>query len=257
LEVVGGAFPVRRELLVWVPPGYDEPANSQKTYPVLYLQDGQNIFSKSGIAPAEWGVDETALELIESGKVPAFIVVGIPSLDAHRMSEYIPFEGFDRAYPKGDVYGRWLVTQVMPRVERAFRVRTDRESTFVGGSSLGAVISLAIGTEYADRIGGLLLESPSFLGEKSLLLDYVQSRPLTSARVYIGMGGQEFAQKAPSDSANLSMVKGAKSLQAIFASRPTGTSSVMMTVVETHTHNEIAWAERLPKALEFLMGSNR
>ncbi|MEM7755297.1 MAG: hypothetical protein AAF297_06645, partial [Planctomycetota bacterium] len=45
LEVAGGAGLAAgsmRDLLVWTPPGYDAPENAGRTYPVLYMMDGQN-----------------------------------------------------------------------------------------------------------------------------------------------------------------------------------------------------------------------
>lgn len=65
-------------MLVWLPPGYDDAANASTTYPVLYMHDGQNLFSKPATAPAEWQMDEVAGRLLKSQLVRPFIVVGIP-----------------------------------------------------------------------------------------------------------------------------------------------------------------------------------
>ena len=53
----------RRDVLVYLPPGY---SRSRLRYPVLYMQDGQNVFdAATSFAGVEWGVDETAQRLIE------------------------------------------------------------------------------------------------------------------------------------------------------------------------------------------------
>src|SRR5690606_29958579 len=86
LEVQNG---VMRDALVWLPPGYDDPANADRRYPVLYLQDGQNVFDKpaDGLTPAEWGADETATRLIASGEIEPIIIVAIPNAGAGRVAE--------------------------------------------------------------------------------------------------------------------------------------------------------------------------
>src|SRR5580693_7565585 len=67
-----------RYLRVWLPPGYDDAQNASRTYPVFYLNDGQNLFEAiSAFGGVEWGVDETADRLIRQGAVPPMIVVGI------------------------------------------------------------------------------------------------------------------------------------------------------------------------------------
>ncbi|HZW07014.1 MAG TPA: alpha/beta hydrolase-fold protein, partial [Phycisphaerales bacterium] len=91
LEVTGGdAPPFKRDLLVWLPPGYDAPENKDHRYPVLYMTDGQNIFQKHPAIPAEWGVDETATKLINEKAVEPLIIVGIPHAGKLRTAEYLP-----------------------------------------------------------------------------------------------------------------------------------------------------------------------
>jgi hypothetical protein len=136
LEVAGGGIPYKRDLIIWLPPGYDDAANKDKTYPVLYLQDAQNLFMKMPNIPDEWKVDETAARLIAEGKIEPVIIVGIPHSMKGRMSEYLPLAIIDGVEPRGKQYVDFLVSEVMPRVERAFRVKTGPEHTTIGGSSL-------------------------------------------------------------------------------------------------------------------------
>jgi enterochelin esterase-like enzyme len=77
-----------RMLRVWLPPGYDNPANAARRYPVLYLNDGQNLFDPATnvFHPREWHVDETVTTLIASGAIPPMIVVGIDNAGAAERS---------------------------------------------------------------------------------------------------------------------------------------------------------------------------
>ena len=85
-------FKNTRFLRVWLPPGYDDPQNSGRYYPALYLNDGQNLFeSSTAFGGVEWGVDETADRMIREGIVLPMIIVGIDNTGKDRMREYIPY----------------------------------------------------------------------------------------------------------------------------------------------------------------------
>jgi len=67
-----------RRLRVWLPPRYDAPGNETRQYPVLYLNDGQNLFDRAtAFGGVEWQVDETADRLIRQEVIPPLIIVGI------------------------------------------------------------------------------------------------------------------------------------------------------------------------------------
>src|SRR5438552_3266384 len=79
----------RRDVLVLMPPGYRR--FSRKRYPVLYLQDGQNVFdAATAFSSVEWGVDETAQRLIEQKLLEPLIVVAIANTGENRIHEYAP-----------------------------------------------------------------------------------------------------------------------------------------------------------------------
>jgi enterochelin esterase-like enzyme len=252
LEVVGGGVNVRRDLLVWLPPGYDKPENATRQYPVLYLHDGQNIFEKLPHVPGEWKADETATRLINAGAVEPMIIVAIPSVGMRRIEEYLPVPLFDGIPASGEAHAHWVVHEVMPRVERAFRARTDRLSTFVGGASLGAVISLYIATEYPDRFGSVLLESPPLLAKDGLLMRFFEGRSGFPTRAFVGVGGLEVGRD-PSDAArNKAYVQAASELYQLLGTKGITEADRLLVIEPEHVHNEDAWAERFPAALEFL-----
>jgi predicted alpha/beta superfamily hydrolase len=247
LQVAGGAGDasgMTRDLLVWLPAGYDdEPGHA---YPVVYLHDGQNLFAGHPGIPGEWGADETATRLIASGEVGPFIIVGVPNGGAARIGEYsvIPFrEGWPA---HGRAHAEWFIREVVPRVERAFRV--DPSRAFVGGSSLGAVVSLQIGVDSPDRFAGLLIESPSMLVDRDDFWEVLRRVERWPGRVYIGMGGQEAGPTKPE--LNARYAQAARDLSEMLVDL--GVQSMTL-IPDEHRHDEHAWRERLPEALLYLL----
>ncbi|MGD9688562.1 MAG: alpha/beta hydrolase [Phycisphaerales bacterium] len=265
VEVSGGGVPVVRDLLVWLPPGYDDAANGARTYPVLYLHDGQNLFDKLEGVPGEWQVDETASRLIERGAIPPMIVVGIPAAGARRSVEYLPIPVLDNVPAAGDAYVDFLVREVMPRVEASFRVSRGPAHTAVGGSSFGAVIALHAGLRHPDRFGALLLESIPLLSKDRALMKFFAASAgkqsaagapaLTRLRVFLGMGAKEGGDDAPK-SVNDAYAASLGELRATLESAGVPGNRIKTVVGADDVHNEIAWARRLPEALEFLYASD-
>lgn len=258
LQVPGGATADvkngQRDLLVYLPPGYGDASNKDRRYPVLYLQDGQNLFMKLPGVPAEWGADETADELIRTGKVEPLIIVGIPHTGALRAVEYSPFPIVPGLEPKGAEYVEWLVGQVMPRVERAFRVQTGAASTGIGGASLGAVIAAEAAMRHPDLFGKLLLESMAGLGEKQASVKHFVGATQWPERVWFGFGSAEAGRDEKQRDMNRAMVDGAKAMEKVLLSRQ-GTSVVIK--IEDTVHSEEAWASRFGEALRFLYPAKR
>lgn len=265
LQVRGGAgaaASTTRDLLVWLPPGYDDPANASRAYPVLYLHDGQNLFEKHAGIPAEWGVGEACGRLIAEGKIEPLIVVGIPHGGTTRIEEYTPpmphlgerpadARGLVRQLyaGRGNEHVDWVMREVMPRVERAFRVKAGPEHTGIGGSSLGGLIALYAGSRHPEVFGRVLAESPS------VRMRSIDATPVFTgvdrwpARVYLGVGGRELGPESPESRAYAEAVR---ELEGIIAARSRATTVTRFRLEAEATHTEQAWAERLPGALEFL-----
>jgi predicted alpha/beta superfamily hydrolase len=166
-------LPGKRDLIVYVPPGYDCEAG--RTYPVLYLQDGQNLFDPrtSFIPGRTWEVREHADAAIRAGEVEPLIVVGIYNTGDRRLAEYT--HESDRQMGGGEAaeYGLTLTREILPWIATRYRVRTDRESTGLGGSSLGGLVSLYLGLRYATWFGKLAVLSPSVWWNHKSILGYV------------------------------------------------------------------------------------
>jgi predicted alpha/beta superfamily hydrolase len=258
LEVVGGGSAARgrrRDLLVWLPPGYDAPENAQRRYPVLYMQDGQNIFEQLPGVPGEWKADETATRLIGEGKVEPLIIVGIPNAGRSRAGEYSPVPLVSGMVADADGYVAFLLSEVLPRTRRAFRVKDGPENTGVGGSSLGGLLSLYAATKHPEVFGKVLSESPTLvLPGRGLALWRGQFEPVRSwpSRVFIGMGGREEGPDPSKVEANSAHVQAARELDALLGERGVAPEARRLVVVDDAAHTEQAWAARLGGALEFL-----
>ena len=120
-------FKNTRFLRVWLPAGYDDPQNAGRRYPVFYLNDGQNLFeSSTAFGGVEWGVDETADRMISEGIVPPMIIVGLDNTGKDRLREYMPHRSMHPMMMrvKGRYYPDFLMKEVMPFVERTYRIAT-------------------------------------------------------------------------------------------------------------------------------------
>ena len=129
---------------VWLPPGYD--ADGSARYPVLYMSDGQNLFDpRIANTSVDWGVDESIVRLMETGVIPPVIVVGAWSTD-ERGPEYSPWHG-------APDYARFVIEELMPRVNAEFRTATGPEYTAVMGSSMEGLLSFYLVTNHPDVFG--------------------------------------------------------------------------------------------------------
>jgi pullulanase len=258
LQVKGGggsASGLTRDCLVWLPPGYEAPENATRTYPVLYLLDGQNIFTAPPGTPGEWGADETATALIKNGKVRPLIIVGIPHAGVLRTEEYVPPVTTEPLIggkvPAGESTVAWIRHEVMPRVERAFRVSGGPANTGIGGASLGGLMALYAGAAHAETFGLVLAESPSLGWEK---MDDTQSFfgqfKTWPSKVFLAVGGNEAGEgKSEQSKVYASRVQGMKVL---LEGAGLGADRLRYVFEPQASHNEAAWANRLPGALEFL-----
>lgn len=252
LEVVGGVRAgLRRDLIVWLPPGYDAPENAQVTYPVLYMADGQNLFETViGGPAAEWQADETAAKLIAEGKIQPLIIVGIPHAKAERISEYSPVDVVEGQPARGPQFVDWVRGHVMPRVERAFRVKTGPEHTAIGGASMGGLIALEAGTAYPDVFGKVLAESTPLERNGKAAFKHFGARNKWPERIYFGVGGKETSDAGAAQQ----MVNGAKAFAELAAGKGLTGDRFLLTIDDAAEHNEQAWAKRFPQALMYLFG---
>lgn len=249
-----------RTLRVLVPANYFSPHNTHRSYPVLYLQDGQNLFDETTSHSGEWHVDETVEHLVGGFKIPPMFVVGIDNAGDKRSSEYLPYPDplnkNDNVAETKDVHGqeyaKFLITEVMPFVEKKYRVSRGPMNTGLGGSSYGADIALYTTLEHPGVFGHLLVESPPlWIGNDQLLKDAEKAK-LLPAKMVIGIGTGEAPYGDSQRSAQV--VKDVQELETILRKKGMGPSRLKVVVEEGGKHEEAAWSRRLPDALLFLYG---
>jgi enterochelin esterase-like enzyme len=133
-----------RHVEIWLPPGYDNHVSTR--YPVLYMHDGQNLFDpRIASTGVDWGVDEAVVRLVEHGVIPPVIVVGVWN-SAARGQEYSPWHG-------APDYARFLIEELMPRVNAEFRTVSGPGHTAVMGSSMGGLLSFYLVTHHPETFG--------------------------------------------------------------------------------------------------------
>ena len=248
------AFRNTRFLRVWLPPGYEDEENSGRRYPVFYLNDGQNLFeSSTSFTGVEWGVDETADRLIRERVVPPMIIVGIDNAGKDRFREYMPNRSLQPMMlrVRGQRYPSFLTREVMPFIARNYRVASGPENTGVGGSSLGALISLYTAAVRPGLIGRLLLESPSLWASNRQMIRESGEIKRWPERVFLATGTAE----AGRPDKDRSMVDDVRELGAILGRAGLGANRLRLFIDEGANHHESAWARRFPNALSFLFGN--
>ncbi|MEZ4983949.1 MAG: alpha/beta hydrolase-fold protein [Saprospiraceae bacterium] len=182
-----------RKIWVYLPPDY---YTTTRSYPVLYMHDGQNLFDDALSFSGEWGVDETLNALFEDGDNGA-IVVGIENGGADRIAEYTPWPNPTYGGGEGAAYTDFLVQTLKPYVDANYRTLADRDHTGIMGSSLGGLISLYAAIRHQAVFGKAGVYSPS-LWFTDDIYGFVSSTGKQAAmRIALLAGAQESASMIP------------------------------------------------------------
>ncbi len=181
-----------RRIWIYLPASYSQ---SKKSYPVLYMQDGQNIFDDATSFSGEWGVDETldtlALEVEQS------IVVGIDNGGDKRVNEYNPYDMQQFGKGEGKLYAEFLVKNLKPYIDKNFRTKKDQPNTFIAGSSMGGLISFYVLLKYPEVFGGAGVFSPALWMAPQLFQDVDKNGGKVKGKIYFYAGKQEGDQMVP------------------------------------------------------------
>jgi predicted alpha/beta superfamily hydrolase len=281
---LGGSRTVR----VYLPPSYDrEP---KRRYPVLYLHDGQNVFSSAGphscFGWGSWALDQTADRLTAEGRMQEIIMVAVDNT----RSRYKEYRG--RIHPEGsrtgktsrgtdtndapdnakfDAYANFLVKELKPKIDREYRTLKSPANTGVMGSSLGGICSVSLAWEYSKVFGRAASLSGSFHIEKRNFLEQVL-RPARSVkrpvRFYLDSGTIDFTgddddrryTDGVADELRRLGWKDGKNLERYTETRPytdqelekTGLPFDKWHEAQRSQHNEFYWRMRAWRALVFL-----
>jgi enterochelin esterase-like enzyme len=235
-----------RDVIVYVPPGYEEQA--ERAHPLLILQDGQNLFdpTTSFIRGQTWRVAETADEVIGAGDVAPVVIAGVANGGEKRLTEYTPSRDWKMGGGDAGRYGEMVIAELLPFLRSAYRVTRDAAQTGIGGSSLGGLVSLWLGFQHAETFGKLAVLSPSVWWNHKYIVSYVNDRAPELTRrpkIWLDVGDAE-GRRTLADAELLDSrlkVHGWREGADLHFERVAGGA-----------HNEASWAERVGPMLRFL-----
>ena len=236
-----------RKILIYLPPNYYQ---NQKNYPVLYMQDGQNVFDEKTSFAGEWKVDETINRLVEEDKTQGAIVVAIYNSDK-RACEYSPWKdnGNGVSIALGARYVDFIVKTLKPYIDNHYRTLAGRENTGIAGSSYGGLISLYAALKYQDVFSKAGVFSPVFTLGKSKIYDYVKKQgKKDEMRIYMDLGEKEWEGSWW----NKEFIKQGKRMDNLLKEVGFSKEEYLFVVDKDGYHNETSWSKRFPKAFLWL-----
>ena len=237
----------KHDFIVYLPPLYD--ADPVRRYPVLFMQDGQNLFDPetSFIKGNHWRMGETADELIAKHEIEPLIIVGIYNTGVHRVNEYTPMEDLGLGGGHANAYGRMLVEELKPFIDKNYRTLPGSHNCGIGGSSLGGLVSLYLGLRHASIFGKLAVMSPSVWWHKRAILTTVgQIEKKPDLKIWLDIGTKESRRAVPD----------ARALERCLIRKgwKLGEDLAYTEALDAE-HNELAWAQRVEPMLQFLFPS--
>lgn len=237
-DVWSPQFRNRRDVDVYLPASY---AGSRR-FPVVYMQDGQNLSDPAAAFAGTWQLGEVLQALAASGIEP--IVVGVHNTN-DRLEEYSPF-----AHPKhgggdGDAYLSFLADTLKPRIDRLFRTKRSAAQTAIAGSSMGGLISLYGWLRRPDVFGLSMVMSPSLWFGRDALFEFIESVRVPPGRVYLDAGTAEGA----------GTLRDARAMRSLLERKGLARGDRLKYVEDRGgRHEEAAWSRRLEGAFEFMFG---
>lgn len=271
IESFKSKFVKARNIEIWLPPSYGE--NPTKRFPVLYMQDGQNIFNpETSMHNTAWMADSTAKKMIADQRVKPFIIVAIWNTDK-RFFEYFPekatknFTAKDlKVFEKikqqektkdtellGDEYLKFLVSELKPYIDKNYLTLSNPENTSICGSSMGALISLYAICEYPNVFGQAacmsthwpILFDNGYMPLSEGIKKYVyENLPAASDhRIYFDHGTKSLDQYYEVHQ---------KAIDNIMKLKGYNNSNWVTKKFENAEHAELAWQKRFDEVLAFL-----
>jgi predicted alpha/beta superfamily hydrolase len=221
----------KHKLRVYAPPGYFE--NTLQQYPILFMQDGKNLFfPEEAFMGSDWGVDESLGLLNKMTAVDKVLIVGIWSQDRF----------LDYTKPGYEKYGESLVKEIMPEARKRLRLLGGPRETGVMGSSLGGVVSFYLGWQYPEIFGVSMCMSSTFSYQDDLM-ERVLSEEIPKTKFYLDSGW-------PGDNYEPTLAMAmALSQRGCIQGR-----DFLHVVFPLATHDEKHWGERLHLPLQLFLG---
>ncbi|MBK8600445.1 MAG: alpha/beta hydrolase [Flavobacterium sp.] len=227
-----------RRIWALLPHDYEE---SKETYPVLYLQDAQNLFNEKA-KYGNWEIDKK-LAVMSEYKIGKIIVIAIEHAEQDRIKEYNVGKTL-LGVGQGKKYIRFITDTLKPFVDKNFRTKTEREHTGIGGSSMGGLVSIFSGLMYPEVYGKLMIFSPSLWVIPKMDFNNIDFSEPGDTKIYLYAGGDESA----------TMIEHVKLFKKNMIQNEFVTSKmkINLSINMLGKHNETYWSDEFPKAIEWL-----
>lgn len=230
-----------RKVIVWLPPSYEQDA--EKRYPVLYMQDGQQVFDPlTSTWRHDWQVDEWCTQLIGEYRMEEIIVVAVYSTE-DRYLEYNPSMA-------GREYSRFVMEELKPFIDGEYRTQPGRETTAIAGSSMGATIAFYIAWTQSHAFSAAACLSPAFRfrnDEYCLQMVRKASAPMPDLRLYLYCGEGDALEKE--------LMGGMREMEGLLKERGFEEErNLKVSEDPAAAHNEESWAGHTDDWLLFLFG---
>ena len=231
-----------RKIWALLPHDYD---NSSERYPVMYLQDAQNLFNEAA-QYGNWEIDKK-LAVMSEYKIGKIIIIAIEHAEEDRIKEYNVGKTV-LGKGQGKKYIRFVTETLKPFVDSNFRTKKDREFTGIGGSSMGGLVSIFSGLRYPEVYGKLMVFSPSLWVVPKLKIDS-DSTATDDTKIYLYAGGDE----------SETMIEHVQSFKKnIIASEfVKDKMKINLSINMKGKHNETYWSDEFPKAIEWLFFNSK
>lgn len=232
-----------RKVWALLPHDYD---TSKEEYPVLYLQDAQNLFNENAEF-GNWEIDKKLAVMSDYG-IGKIIIIAIEHGESERLQEYnVGKTVLGRGH--GKHYIRFITDTLKPFIDKTYRTKSGREFTGIGGSSMGGLVSIFAGLIYPEVFGKLMVFSPSLWVIPKIKLGFLDFFDPQETRLYLYAGGDE----------SETMVKHVTKFRKRLLKRESlqGKMKVRLSINEQGKHNESYWSDEFPKAIEWLFFSDK
>ncbi|MEY3234159.1 MAG: hypothetical protein RL230_1430 [Pseudomonadota bacterium] len=237
-----------RRIWLYLPPDYQ---GSRRRYPVIYMQDGQNLFDRATSYAGEWQVDETLNRLAAAGD-PGAIVVGIDNGGENRTAEYHPVLPWSGLLGQANAYISFLTDTLKPLIDRRFRTKSDRLHTIIMGASSGATLALYAGIMRPDIFGRVgAFSTPLWLNPRLDQLARTKKPYRRGARVFLVSGRDE---RVGNEAKGIFAKDQPAMVEALIHVGYKPKRDIRSCIVEDGTHSERFWASEFEGVYRFLTG---
>ncbi len=231
-----------RKIWALLPHDYDSFTES---YPVMYLQDAQNLFNEA--APyGNWEIDKK-LAVMAEYKIGKIIIIAIEHAEEDRIKEYNVGKTV-LGKGQGKKYIRFITETLKPFVDSNFRTKKEREHTGIGGSSMGGLITVFSGLMYPEIYGKLMVFSPSLWVVPKLVID-ADNENTEDTKIYLYAGGDE----------SETMIEHVKTFKKnmIASEFVKDKMKINLSINMQGKHSERYWSDEFPKAIEWLFFNSK